>query len=87
MDFFQQSQVLMNLLPLTPEAKHILFAKTFEELPLGAVIMNTGRGRHLNAADLLAILDSGHLGGAILDVFEHAPLSSENPLWHYRILL
>ncbi|WP_227548538.1 NAD(P)-dependent oxidoreductase [Acinetobacter sp. ANC 4173] len=40
-----------------------------------------------NTCDLLAALDSGHLDGTILDVFEHEPLSSENPLWHHRILL
>lgn len=82
-DFVQHSQVLINLLPLTPETKHILSAQTFEKLPSGAAIINTGRGGHLNAADLLSALDSGHLAGAILDVFEHEPLSSENPLWHH----
>lgn len=82
-DFLQQPRVLINLLPLTPETKHILSAQTFEKLPSGATLINTGRGGHLNAADLLAALDSGHLAGAILDVFEHEPLSAENPLWHH----
>lgn len=64
-------------------AKNIDGVQTFAGLPSGAAIINTGRGGHLNAADLLSALDSGHLSGAILDVFEHEPLSSENPLWHH----
>ena len=81
--FIQHPQVLINLLPLTVETQNILSAKTFELLPQGAAIINTGRGGHLNAADLIAALDSGHLSGAILDVFEQEPLSPENPLWHH----
>lgn len=82
-EFIQHPQVLINLLPLTAETKHILSEKTFDLLPKGAAIINTGRGGHLNATDLLAALDSGHLTGAILDVFEQEPLSPENPLWHH----
>ena len=82
-DFIQHPQVLINLLPLTAETQNILSAKTFDLLPQGAAIINTGRGGHLNAADLFAALDSGHLRGAILDVFEHEPLSPDNPLWHH----
>ena len=82
-DFIQHPQVLINLLPLTAETQNILSAKTFDLLPQGAAIINTGRGGHLNAADLFAALDYGHLRGAILDVFEHEPLSPDNPLWHH----
>ena len=82
-DFIQHPQVLINLLPLTDETKNILSAKTFDLLPQDAAIINTGRGGHLNTDDLFAALDSGHLRGAILDVFEQEPLSPDNPLWHH----
>ncbi|WP_130804443.1 2-hydroxyacid dehydrogenase [Acinetobacter ihumii] len=79
--FLSQSQILINLLPLTTETRHILSNKTFEKLPKGAAVINSGRGAHLNSNDLLACLQSGQLRGAILDVFEQEPLIPEHPLW------
>jgi glyoxylate/hydroxypyruvate reductase len=72
---------MVCMLPLTPETEGILNAKLFAGLPEGAWVMNVGRGGHCNEADLLAALDSGHLGGAILDVFQTEPLPADSRFW------
>ncbi|WP_221795984.1 2-hydroxyacid dehydrogenase [Oceanobacter mangrovi] len=80
-EFLANCDAIINLLPLTPATDGILNASLFERLPQGAVVMNCGRGEHLNEADLIAALASGHLRGAILDVFPKEPLAQDNPLW------
>ena len=52
-------------------------------LPEGAYVINVARGGHLVEPDLIAALDSGHLAGATLDVFETEPLPGTNPLWRH----
>ncbi|HEV2561427.1 MAG TPA: glyoxylate/hydroxypyruvate reductase A [Rhizomicrobium sp.] len=79
--FLGRSDILICLLPLTPQTRGILNAKTFAALPRGAFVMNVARGGHLVEADLIAALDSGHLSGATLDVFETEPLPEKSPLW------
>lgn len=79
--FLARSRVLINTLPLTSETHSILCRKTFEQLLPGACIINMGRGEHLVEADLLAMLDEGHIQHATLDVFAEEPLSSEHPFW------
>jgi len=79
--FLGQSDILICLLPLTPQTRGILNAKTFAALPHGAFVMNVARGGHLVEADLIAAIDSGHLSGATLDVFETEPLPETSPLW------
>lgn len=79
--FLAETQILINLLPVTPETKQILSDQTFRQLPQGAAIINSGRGAHLNVDDLMKSLESDHLRGAILDVFEQEPLPKEHPLW------
>jgi len=77
-----------RLLPLTPQTTNILDAKLFAMLPKGAFVVNIGRGAHLVDADLLAAIDSGHLGGATLDVFREEPLPARHPFWlHPRITI
>jgi glyoxylate/hydroxypyruvate reductase A len=78
---------LICVLPLTPDTRHILNAKTFAQLPKGAYVINIARGGHLNEPDLIAALDSGHLSGATLDVFETEPLPEGSPIWkHPKII-
>ncbi len=79
----EQSEILVNLLPLTDETRGILNAQTLSYLPVGSSIINLARGAHIIEADLLAALDSGHLQHAILDVFTTEPLPTDHLFWHH----
>ena len=81
-DFLAQSQVLVCVLPLTPQTTGILNRETLARLPKGAYLINVARGAHLVEQDLLDLLDEGHLGGATLDVFREEPLPSDHPFWN-----
>ena len=77
----ERSDVVVCLLPLTQKTKHILNGRTLRKIRLGGAVINVARGGHLVAEDLIAVLDSGHLAHAYLDVFEHEPLPHEHPFW------
>jgi glyoxylate/hydroxypyruvate reductase len=84
--FLGQTDILVALLPLTPETRGILSYKLFAQLkqggPLGGpVVINAGRGGSQVEADILAALEDGTLKGASLDVFETEPLPADSPLW------
>ena len=80
--------VLINLLPLTASTRGLLDARLFATLPAGAGVVNLARGAHLVEADLLAALDSGHLGHAVLDVFQTEPLPPGHAFWrHERVTM
>lgn len=81
--FLARTDILVCLLPLTQATTGILNAAAFAQLPKGARVINAARGAHLVEADLLAGLDSGHLAGATLDVFETEPLPPSSPLWRH----
>ena len=86
--FLERSEILVNLLPLTPALENVLSARLFDRLPDGAYLINAGRGRHLVEADLLAALDSNRLNGATLDVFREEPLPRDHPFWtHPKITI
>ena len=83
-----KTEVLVCLLPLTSETQGILCARTFAALPVGAAIVNAGRGAHLVEEDLIPTLDSGQLAAAALDVFREEPLPPGHPFWHHpRVLV
>ncbi len=85
--FLGSCDFLICVLPLTADTRHILNAKTFAKLPKGAYVINIARGGHVNEPDLIAALDSGHLSGATLDVFETEPLPESSPIWkHPKII-
>ena len=87
-DFLAASRVLVNLLPLTPETENILNRASLSRLQPGGYVINVARGAHLVDGDLIALLDSGHLAGATLDVFRTEPLPAGHPFWrHPRITL
>ena len=79
--FLARSDILVDVLPLTRETRGILNAKAFAALPKGAFFINMARGGHVVDADLLAALDSSHLSGAVLDVFNTEPLPADHPYW------
>jgi glyoxylate/hydroxypyruvate reductase len=91
--FLARTDILVCLLPLTPDTRHILnrdlFARLSRNGPMGApVVINAGRGGLQDEADILACLDDGTLGGASLDVFASEPLPAESPFWiHPKVIL
>jgi glyoxylate/hydroxypyruvate reductase A len=91
--FLRQTDILVSLLPFTPDTRHILnrglFAKLNRTSPLGApVLINAGRGGLQNEADILACLDDGTLGAVSLDVFATEPLPADSRFWtHPKVIL
>lgn len=80
--------ILVNILPLTPETTGILSAGTFNRMPKGSCVINVGRGQHCNEDDLLKALDSDRLSCAVLDVFQEEPLPVGHPLWsHEKVIV
>ncbi|WP_300303677.1 glyoxylate/hydroxypyruvate reductase A [Ferrovibrio sp.] len=79
--FLRICNVLVCLLPLTPQTRGIISRRTMSLLPRGAYIINAGRGGHVVEADLLHALDSEWLSGATLDVFNEEPLRPDHPFW------
>lgn len=69
-------------LPLTPDTKQLFNESLFATMQQGSYFVNVGRGELVDESALIAALQSGHLGGAALDVFETEPLSSDSPLWN-----
>jgi glyoxylate/hydroxypyruvate reductase A len=86
--FLARSRVVINALPLTPETEGILDLAAFVSMPDESYLVNIGRGDHVVDADLIGALDSGHLAGAMLDVFREEPLPADHPFWrHPRIMV
>lgn len=86
--FLARTDILICLLPLTPQTEGMLDAALFTRLPEGAMLVQVGRGRQTDQEALLAALDSGHLSAAWLDVTEPEPLPQDHPLWsHPRVIV
>jgi glyoxylate/hydroxypyruvate reductase A len=81
-EFLAASRVLVCLLPLTPDTRDIMNRDSLSRLQRGGYVINVARGAHLVEDDLLALLDSGHLAGATLDVFRTEPLPPEHRFWN-----
>ena len=79
--FLAATQILVCLLPLTPETENILNRDTLRQLRRGAYLINVARGAHIVDEDLIAALNEGQLSGATLDVFRQEPLPSTHPFW------
>ncbi len=78
-----QSDFLINLLPFTENTGDILNKDRLGELPHHAFFINVGRGESLVESDLIELIDSSKLSGALLDVFRTEPLPREHPFWSH----
>lgn len=83
-DFLARTDILIGLLPSTLETTGLLNKQTMSLMPKHASIINVGRGTLIDLKDLVAMLDSGHLSGATLDVFTKEPLDDDDPLWDHE---
>lgn len=89
--FLNRTDILIALMPLTPDTEGMLNRSLFEKLARdgrlgGPILINAGRGKLHVEADILACLDDGTLRAATLDVFETEPLPESSPLWtHPRV--
>jgi glyoxylate/hydroxypyruvate reductase A len=84
--FLRRTDVLVSLLPHTPETTGVinrdLISRLSRKGPFGApILINAARGKQQVEADIIAALDAGELYAATLDVFETEPLSQDSPLW------
>lgn len=91
--FLARTDILVSLVPLTPETRGILNRSLFTKLARdgrlgGPILINAGRGGLQVEADILASLDDDILKAATLDVFEVEPLPQDSPLWtHPRVTI
>ena len=85
-DFLSQTDVLINVLPLTEDTKNILTKIELAFLPKESFIINIGRGGIINESDLLTSLDIGHITAVALDVFAQEPLPENNSLWDHPLV-
>lgn len=84
--FLRGTRVLVCLLPLTADTVNIMNHQTLSRLMPGGYVINVARGAHLVDLDLLALLDSGYLSGAALDVFRTEPLPPEHLFWRHPLI-
>lgn len=83
----QTADVIVLTLPLTDETRGMFCKTLFSKCKRGAVLVNIARGAVVLEKDLIEALESGVLGGAVLDVFETEPLPGDSPLWHMSNVL
>jgi glyoxylate/hydroxypyruvate reductase A len=86
-EFLAKTDILVGLLPHTPQTTGIFNASLFAKLPSttpigGPIFINAGRGKSQIEVDIIGALETGVLKGASLDVFEHEPLGDDSPLWN-----
>jgi len=86
--FLANTDILVNLLPLTKQTAHILNYENFKKLKrskhFAPVIINAARGGHQKETDIIKALNDSTLGAASLDVFEVEPLPKDSPLWSIK---
>ena len=76
-----QADVVVNATPLTPATTGLFDRRFFAKMKPGAYFINVGRGKSVVTDDLIDALNTGHLGGAALDVQDPEPLPPGHPLW------
>ena len=80
-DLVAEADVIVNALPLTNGTKKLFDRELFAATKKGAIFVNVGRGQTVDTMAMLAVLQSGHLGGVGLDVTDPEPLPQDHPLW------
>ena len=83
-DVLKNTDVLINILPLTSATENILNLKHLSQLNKNGYLINVGRGEHLVENELLTLLNNQHLSGALLDVFRTEPLPEDHPFWKHE---
>ncbi|MCL6417777.1 glyoxylate/hydroxypyruvate reductase A [Aestuariirhabdus sp. Z084] len=79
--FLARCRALVCVLPATQKTRHLLNKERLSQLSAGAILINCGRGEVLDHEALIEQVDSGHLRGALLDVFEQEPLPADSALY------
>ncbi len=80
-DVLPRADVLVLCCPASPITRGLANAAAFAAMPRGSLLVNVSRGEVAVEADVIEALQSGHLAGAFLDVFEREPLEAASPLW------
>jgi glyoxylate/hydroxypyruvate reductase A len=80
-DFLRSVEILVILLPLTPETRGLIDARRLALLPPGAKLINASRGAVVDEPALIAALQSGAIAEATLDVFTVEPLPKDHVFW------
>jgi phosphoglycerate dehydrogenase-like enzyme len=79
-----EADVVVNTTPLTTKTKGMFDRRFFRSMKPGTYFINVGRGKSVVTADLIDALNSGHLGGAALDVADPEPLPADHALWQAK---
>jgi phosphoglycerate dehydrogenase-like enzyme len=79
-DVLERADIVCVHVPLDQETHHFIDAGALKRMKKGAFLVNASRGPVVDEKALVAALESGHLGGAGLDVFEQEPTPADNPL-------
>jgi len=85
--FLSQVNVVVCLLPLTPETEDFMNKDFFKNCQKGTYIINAARGKHMVEEDLLEALESGQVSGAFLDVYREEPLSENHTFWEHPLIM
>lgn len=81
-NFLSGTNILVCILPLTPQTTGILNKELFSKLPQNAYVINIARGKHLVDDDLIAAISTNHIAGAALDVFHKEPLPRDHNFYN-----
>lgn len=80
-ELLPRADAIVSVLPASPETADLFDAAMFAAMKPGVLFQNVGRGPHVVETDLIAALESGHIGAAMLDVTRLEPLPTDSPLW------